>query len=241
MTLTVVSYLSPRPSEYGDRAHSYGECIELLEASCVRANCTHVVLTEEGNENAIPKSIARDRIYAVSGTHSLPLMQATVAGLMMYLGAVGVADEGTILVGADCIITRDPRPVFANADWDVGVTVGVYSPGGLNNIVYLAPGAGDKAVLFYELAHMNCRPEWGGDQESVRQVVLPLEKPEITVERHGIKVRFFDMDGFNCPPACSEDSGAARSYVAHFKGPRKSFMAAWAHKQLGIERPFVVA
>ena len=40
MTLVVASYLSPRPAEYGDRAHTYSEPLLLLEASCAKANCT---------------------------------------------------------------------------------------------------------------------------------------------------------------------------------------------------------
>lgn len=242
MTLTVVSYLSPRPKEFGDKANSYSECIQLLDASCARANVKHVVLTEEGSVDAIPQSIDRTRVYAVNGTQDLPLMQAIIAGQMIYVKTVGIADEGTILVGADCLVAKDPRPVFDGADWDVGVTVGVYSPGGLNNgAVYLAPGKQDKALLFYELAHMNCRPEWPGDQEAVRSVAMPLQKPVSIGERHGVRLCYFDMDTHNIPPACPEDVGALGAYVAHFKGNRKSFMAAFAKLQLGIERPFVVA
>lgn len=238
MTLIVASYLSPRPEEHGDRAHSYGEALQLLDASCAIANCRHVVITEEGSVDAIPASIDRDRVFVVEGTRNLPLMKAIIAGQMAFVSESGVADEGTILVGADCLVMRDPRPVFANADWDVAVTVGVYSPGGLNNgAVYLAPGADAKALVYYQLAHMNCPPEWGGDQHAVRMVCMPLEKPPITVNRHGMRVRFLDMDGYNCPPACAEDHGASKAYVAHFKGERKRFMADFSARFLGVTAP----
>lgn len=242
MTITVASYLSPRPEEFPDRAHTYAEPLMLLEASCARAGCRHVVITEEGSQDAVPAAIGRDRVYAVNGTRELKLMQAIIAGQLTFLKAMGVSQEGTILVGADCLVTRDPRPVFADTDWHVGVTVGVYSPGGLNNgAVYLSPGSTEQAVAFYSLALANCPEEWGGDQESVRRVALPLERPECTVNRHGIRVRFLDMDTHNCPPACDEDIGAAAAYIAHFKGARKDFMPHWAKRQLGIERPFVVS
>ena len=57
MTLpTIVSYYSPRPDEYGARAHSYDEAIACLEASCARLGLRHVLLTEKGNEDHVPTS-----------------------------------------------------------------------------------------------------------------------------------------------------------------------------------------
>lgn len=238
MTLpTVVSYYSPRPDEFGDRAFAYDEPIACLEASCFRLGLKHVLLTEKGNEDKIPH-VAKDRIFTVDGTQSLKLMQATVAGQMAYLRHVGTGDHGTIMIGVDCLMMKDPTPVFDGGDWDVAVTVGPYSPGGLNNgFVALAPNRGDAAGRFYELALHNCPEEWGGDQESIRRVVYPLAPVGRTVERNGFKVRFLDMDTFNLPPASLDDPAIPSAYMLHFKGARKDFMGAAAEQWLGVRKP----
>ena len=234
---TIVSYYSPRPDEFGDRAYAYDEAIGCIEASCARLGLKHVLLTEKGNEERIPH-VDKARIFAIDGTQSLKLMQATVAGMMAYIRHAGTGDGGVILTGVDCLFLKDPSPIFDGGDWDVAVTIGPYSPGGLNNgFVALPPNRGDAAARFYELALHNCPEEWGGDQESIRRIVHPLAPVGSIVDRHGFKVRFLDMDTYNLPPASLDDPAIPSAYMLHFKGARKDFMGAAAEQWLGVRRP----
>jgi hypothetical protein len=234
---TIVSYYSPRPDEFGDKAFAYDEAIGIIEASCSRLGLKHVLITEKGNEDKIPH-VDKARIFAIDGTQSLKLMQATVAGQMAYLRHVGTDPGGVIMTGVDCMFLKDPSPIFDGDDWDVSVTIGPYSPGGLNNgLVALAPNRGDAAARFYELALHNCPEDWMGDQESIRRIVHPLAPIGRIVDRNGFKVRFLDMDRHNLPPACIDDPAIPEAYMLHFKGARKEFMGDACEQWLGIKRP----
>lgn len=237
MTITIASYYSPRPDEYGARATSYDEAIAILEASCARLGLKHVLITESGNADLVPECVTRDRVYEIGGTQDLKLMQAIIAGQLAYIKGVGTGD-GTIFVGVDCMFLRDPAPVFDNGDWDVSVTVGPYSPGGLNNgAVFLPKGKQDQAAAFYALALANCPEEWPGDQTAILRVCSPLRRPGAVEDRHGVKVRYLSMDDWNLPPASLDDPGIPRATMLHFKGARKEFMAAAAEQWIGMPRP----
>ncbi len=238
MTLpTIVSYYSPRPAEYGDRAHAYDEPIGILEASCTRLGLRHVLLTEKGNEDAIPH-VPPSRVVALDGTQDLKLMRAIVAGQLAYLQAMGTGEGGTIFVGVDCLFLKDPSPVFDGGDWDVAVTVGPYSPQGLNNgAVFLPPNRGDAAARFYAHAFAVCPDDWPGDQQAVLAVCAPLARPGVIADRNGLRVRFLSMDDWNLPPASLDDPGIEGATMLHFKGARKEFMAAAAEQLLGVPRP----
>lgn len=238
MTLpTIVSYYSPRPDEYGARAHSYDEAIACLEASCSRLGLRHVLLTEKGNEDHVPH-VPAQRVVALDGTQDLKLMRAIVAGQLAYLQAMGTGEGGTIFVGVDCLFLKDPSPVFDGGDWDVAVTVGPYSPQGLNNgAVFLPAGKNAEATRFYGLAYANCPEEWPGDQTAIFRVCYPLLKPGSIADRHGVRVKYLDMDTYNLPPASLDDPGISSAYMLHFKGARKDFMGAAAEQWLGIKRP----
>jgi len=234
---TIVSYYSPRPAEFGDRAFAYDEPIALIDASCTRLGLRHILLTEKGNEDKIPH-VDPARVFAIDGTQSLKLMQATVAGQMAYLRHVGTGEGGVIMTGVDCMWMKDPSPVFDGGDWDVSVTIGPYSPGGLNNgLVALAPNRGDAAARFYELAWHNCPEDWPGDQQAIRAIVYPFAPIGKIADRHGVKVRYLDMDTHNLPPACPDDPAIPGAYMLHHKGARKEFMGAVAEQWLGIRRP----
>ena len=234
---TIVSYYSPRPAEYGDRAHAYDEPIGILEASCTRLGLRHILLTEKGNEDAIPH-VPPSRVVALDGTQDLKLMRAIVAGQLAYLQAMGTGEGGTIFVGVDCLFLKDPSPVFDGGDWDVAVTVGPYSPGALNNgAVFLAPGKNAEATRFYDLAFANCPDEWPGDQTAILRVCSPLRRPGAVEDRHGVKVRYLSMDDWNLPPASLDDPGIPGATMLHFKGARKEFMAAAAEQWIGMPRP----
>ena len=232
---TIVSYYSPRPDEYGDRATSYDVPIAILEASCSRLGLRHVLLTEKGNEDKVPH-VPPSRVLAIDGTQDLKLMQAIVAGQLAYLRLIGTGEGGAIFVGVDCMFLKDPSPAFDGGDWDVGVTVGPYSPQGLNNGAVLMPaGKSDAAAAFYSLALANCPEEWPGDQTAIYRVCAPILRPPATADRNGIRVRFFGMDTMNLPPACVDDPGIAGATMLHFKGARKEFMADAARAHMGFD------
>ena len=234
--IVAASYLSPRPATHGDKANSYTIPVLLVEAACKRLGIQHVVITERDSE--LPPGLSF--VYEVDGTKDMSLMKAILAGQADYLRTNGVANEGTIMIGADVLFCRDPREVFGGGDWDIGLSVGPYVPGGLSNgTVYLAPGRRPgMAHEFYKAALAVCGDEWGEDQEAIRRTALPLVKPGVIVERDGFKLRFLDQTTHDAPPHSAGDGALAKTSIAvHFKGNRKDFMAEWARLHLGIETP----
>lgn len=199
--------------------------LRLLDASARKFGCRHICLTDPATAHTLPCDT-----YALEG---LPddLMRAIILAQRAFLASEEF-DGDAVLVGADCLVNRDPRPAF-EADVVVTTRPG-HGPGSLNNgAVYCHRAAREHAVALYDRAFALAKPHWGADQEAVAAALAPIPAGFGVEERHGARIAFRPMTTHNHPPDRPVQPSSA--YIVHFKGGRKGWMPEWARQHLGIE------
>lgn len=204
--MIVASFFAPRLDKWGV---DYDALLLLLDASCRRLGLRHVVISDEARP--APLETAR---------FDLPdnLMQAILDGQRQLLEATPGA---VLLVGADCLLTRDPRPVLGECV-DMVVTIGPFSDCPMNTGAIWCADGPTCAPVWRAAADRGPR-DWGEDQIALYA----------SVRDSGLRVREVNAESHNWAPT-SPDDGAGMPVVAHFRGHRKTFMAAWAERHLGI-------
>ena len=211
----VVSFFAPRPEH--PYFHDYKPYLALLRESCAKFGHEHLVLTDDA-------SVADDA-YVCDLPRSL--MKAVLAAQHAYLADPANANTPTLLVGADCVLARDPS-AFAEHDADLVITVGDFADCRMNTGAIFVPKPCLVAEIWAEaLAHVG--DEWGDDQTSLYRAIN--ERPW-----HGMwtaKVVELPVDPYNLAPEYPGED-CTRGVVLHFRGPRKRWMADYCHQWLGI-------
>jgi len=200
----VASFFAPRFDKWD--GCDYDALLRILDASCYSLGLRHVVISDSerpGLETAI---------------FNLPanLMLALLDGQRQFLAATS---GPVLLVGADCIVTRDPRPYLAG---DMTITIGPFADCPMNTgAIWCADGRRCAPVWADALARNPV--EWGQDQTALYAAVRAsgLDVREVRAEQH------------NWAPEHVGDA-AGMPTVAHFRGPRKAWMAQWAKRHVGI-------
>jgi len=203
--MIIASFFAPREDRWGC---DYDALLMLLDASCRRFGLRHIVISD--SERPAPLETAR---------FDLPsnLMQALLDGQRQFLAAT---PGPVLLVGADCLLTRDPRPYLAG---DITITTSpTFSDCEMNTgAIWCADGPACAPV--WEAA-VDWRPtEWGDDQTSLYACV----------RASGLDVRRIRAEDGNWAPA-NVDDPAGMPVVVHFRGRRKAWMADWAERHLGL-------
>lgn len=202
--MIVASFFAPRQDVWGC---DYDALLRLLAVSCARQGLRHVVISD-----------AR-RPGVETARFDLPenLMLALLDGQRQFLAAT---PGPVLLVGADCLLTRDPRPFLAG---DMTITLGPFSDCAMNSgAIWCADGPACAPVW---QAALDRRPtEWGDDQVALYAAM----------QAAGLDLRSVRAEEHNWAPAHAEDP-AGLPTVAHFRGRRKAFMAEWAARHLGLE------
>lgn len=229
--ITVASFYARRPAQYPD-APDYRPYLDLLTRSCQRLGLYHICITDAATAPSLP---------CATHTCDLPenLMLAFYRGWHSLLCSVSHGDF--ILVGADCLLNRDPTPLFAEGGFDLAVTARQSRPLNLGALYVSDAGRLHVADLLVRgAAALGPNPVWGQDQEVMHDLLAPV--PSIAADappghyieglRFGCRVRFLPMMSHNFPPARAEQPSDA--VVVHFKGPRKNFMADWAARHLAL-------
>jgi hypothetical protein len=216
--MIVASFFAPRPEH--PRWRDYLPSLRLLQASCDRLGLTHVIIGDA--------PVAGLDVLQCSG---LPgdLMRAIIEGQRR---AIECLDDDLLLVGADCVIVRDPRGAMDGAD--MAVTIGDFADCALNTgAIWISRGARDVAADMWGRALARMGAGWGDDQLAIAAEVAPLQLPPAVAERHGLRVRFLDVDPWNLAPdhVVHDVSHAA---VLHFRGRRKDWSAEWCARFLGL-------
>lgn len=214
MPVTVASFWFPRPAH--EQFKDYTPYLEMLDASVKRLGHMHVVITD---------TISRFDSFRVSVPDNL--MQATLKGQLEFLKQ---AEYPVVLVGADCLVQKDPTPIF---DQDADILVTLRKPvtwrgqdmARVNNgAVYLWNRKA--AVALYEKAAAMCQEYWGADQQAISDALNPIPESFGVYERNGANVIFASDKIYNATPKTTHFCDA---YVIHFKGPRKHLMAPYFH------------
>lgn len=207
--MIVASFFAPRPPQSGVAwsGTDYDALCRLLDASCRKFGLRHVVISDR----ARPEPLTTFRC-------DLPenLMLALLDGQRQFLAATR---EPVLLVGADCLLTRDPRPYFLD---DIAVTIGPFSDCPMNTgAIFCADGPTCAPIWAAALARQP--KEWGDDQRALYAAV----------KESGLAVAELACRDHNwAPEAVGDDAGLPT--VVHFRGRRKAWMADWAARHLGL-------
>jgi len=149
------------------------------------------------------------------------LMPAFLEAQYQYLADPANAETPTLLVGADCVLSGDPKCFQCGGD--VVVTVDDrFTDCRINMGAVYVPKPGLVAGIWAD-ALARCGDEWGDDQRAFRDAL----------EASGVFVVELPCDLYNLAP--DEPSQDCRhAAVLHFRGPRKRWMIDYCHKWLGL-------
>lgn len=201
--MLVASFHAPREDRWGC---DYDALLRLLDLSCLRLGLRHVVISDS------------DRPGLETARFTLPdnLMQAFLDGQRQLLAAT---PGPVLLVGADCLLTRDPRPFLAG---DITVTIGPFADCEMNSgAIWCADGP--TCVPVWQAA-LNRNPvAWGDDQVALYAAI----------QASGLDVVKLRCEDHNWAPNGPNDD-ADMPTVAHFRGGRKAFMANWAARHMAL-------
>jgi len=225
--MKAASFFTHRPGE--ERwGCDYVDQLRLLEASCRRFGVDHVVLTDM--ETELPDGFAAFR-------RELPreLMRAVLYVQQQYLASTEHNDEDIILLGADCVLARDPREVFEDC-FDVAVTVD-HSLGDcpLNTgAIFVAATATPLAAQAWDEAMHGMGVSWGDDQRALYSRLGPLPNLPALQQSGGLAVKVMKLHPWNhAPKDVNEATGTTG--LLHFRGPRKKFMRSYCKRHLSLE------
>lgn len=212
--MNIVSFYAPRPEH--PFFQDYRPFLALLRESCVRFGHDHLVLTDD------PMEVGSEDAYVVDLPRSL--MKALIAAQHAYLADPAMADEPTLLTGADCVLARDPA-WMAEHDADIVITVGDFADCRMNcGAIYIRRPAVLAPVWETALAHVG--DDWGDDQTSL---YLAIQQAGV----RGLKIVELPVDPYNLAPEHPDDD-CTRGVVLHFRGPRKRWMVDYCHKWLDL-------
>jgi hypothetical protein len=216
--MIVASFYCPRggPGDTGFEA-----MLELLDASCRRFDIQHFCITDRswlearGVQTYVPAATPRN------------LMHAILYGQAEFMRWASEKGEDVILVGADCLIMRDPREVFAAERFHLGLTTRPDTGNSSINTgaIYVRRHHLRLVATLWDEALSRCGEVWGDDQHSLERIFRPLTTEYGLHLRRGLAVRFFDMKRYNFSP--NDLDHRADAYVVHFKGRRKKFMRGY--------------
>ena len=218
--MIVASFLAPRPEH--PRWRDYIPSLRLLQASCDRLGLRHVVIGDADlpGFDVFHANLPRD------------LMPAFVLGQAAGLEAL---DGDILLVGADCVIARDPRAVLR--DCDVAVTLGDFYDCRLNTgAIWVGGRVRRRVAAMWRQAHAEMGVLWGDDQLAIASQFEPLPDLRllpVTEERQELRVKFLPVDPWNLAPE-DEHRDCAHAAILHFRGRRKDWSAAWCQRFLGF-------
>jgi hypothetical protein len=207
--MLVASFYAPRFEKWS--GCDYDRLLQLVDASCRRVGRRHVVISDS------------ERPGLDTAVFDLPenLMAALLDGQRQLLAAT---PGPVLLIGADCLMTRDPRPYLAG---DITITTSpTFSDCEMNTgAIWCADGPTCAPV--WQAAVDRGPREWGEDQVALYGAIRDAEAAgTLNVER-------LRCEQHNWAPSHLADP-AGMPTVVHFRGRRKAWMAEWASRFLGI-------
>lgn len=212
--MIVASFYSPRPHEESKRWRcDYDALLMLVEASCRRFKLQHLVISDKVRPlplttflSKLDENLMKSFIY---GQHDLLIR----------------AREPVLLIGADCLIIKDPKPW--TIDCDIAITLGPFADCEMNTGAIWCNDPW-KCSKIWERAFCEKKlVEWGDDQKAIYSAILDAE------ERSEIKINRLRCEQHNWAPDNLHDK--IFPTIAHFRGTRKQFMISWAKKHLDLE------
>src|SRR6185312_8260259 len=221
--MNIASFYAPRPDH--PFFQDYLPFLEILGESCRKFGHRHIIITDAQLETEAGELFVADL--------PKPLMKAAIAGQLAYLRS-DYAMEDTVLVGADCVLAKDPKEVFDKMLFDAAFTTGPFTDCILNTgAIFVRGNSWVHHIWSRALEKMG--EAWGDDQKALAAVVHPTLYPSVTAGPGSI-IRFMPVDPYNLAPEHPGDD-CSRGYVLHFRGPRKAWMKDYCAKWLGVGQP----
>lgn len=216
--MIVLSFLTPRQEH--PRWRDYASSLRLLQTSCDRLGLTHLVISDQDLDGyaTFRAELPRD------------LMPAILTG---QAAAIEALDDDLLLVGADCVIARNPAGALTGCD--MAVTLGNFSDCRLNTgAIWVRRSARRRAVDLWRAGLAGMGNQWGDDQIAIAAQLAPLpDEPMCWVHRAGLDVGFLPVDPWNLAPSDPRDD-CSHAVVLHFRGSRKVWAGEWCNRFLGF-------
>lgn len=214
--IEVCTVFAPR-SEHEKWRDDYVHLMELQKKTAEHFCCRHVVVSD----------VAMPGFNCFAATLPLSLMHAMIVGVIARLSAPVQSD--LLFVDVDCLIANRLEPAFAAASFDLGLTSRDNEVAPINNGAMYVPKHGAmRAKEFFLAALDRCQDHWGGDQEAISQVALPISEVGSIAERGGARVKFLDIRKHAVNPQEKGIFHQGKPYVIHFKGETKAWMKHYA-------------
>lgn len=221
----VASFYAPRPALYPN-AVDYRPLLALLDKSCARFGLEHYCITD-------PEAAPGIGCNTFAATMQQSLMPAFFEGQAQFLASWAARGRNVILVGADCLVNRDPAPLF-DGSFDIMVTSRQHERWPINTgAVYIHASTVARMAAMYGRMAKRCGHQWGDDQIEIARMLGPVPVSHGDYHSAGLRVRFAPMKRFNDTPKALEQVSDA--YIVHFKGPRKHMVADWARLHMSLE------
>lgn len=158
----------------------------------------------------------------------LELMPAMIAGVIARLNSGG--NSHLVFADVDCLVARDLSPIFENNDWDLGLTHRENAKAPINNGVMYVRAESIWAVRpFFQRAWALCGKHWGADQEAISNAAAPVPTEDCVETRNGLRIGFLNMKRFAAVPKNHLSRHGGETYMVHFKGETKKWMADYAN------------
>ncbi len=161
------------------------------------------------------------------------LMPAMVSGVVARLKAAqyGTTSMHIVFVDADCLIAKNLDDAF-DVNWELGLTYRAHPTAPINNgAMYVHRDGIYPAMRFFEDAQARCGTHWGADQEAISQAAMPIVSEIGAVGlRHGCRVGFLNMKRYAAVPKSHLSKHGAETFIVHFKGDTKRWMADYANE-----------
>lgn len=157
------------------------------------------------------------------------LMRAMIAGVVARLHAGG--NSHIVFLDVDCLVARNLDSVFAENLWDVGLTHRENDVAPINNgVMYVRADAISSVLPFFKRAWALCGTHWGADQEAISKAAAPVPKDDCVIPRNGLRIGFLNMKRYAAVPKNHLSKHGAETFVVHFKGKTKEWMADYANE-----------
>ncbi len=219
--MIAASFYTPRPNHPRHR-YDFIECLLQQRASCAKYGVQQVVITDQ--------DLGHD-LLCFQTPMPEDLMPAIIKGQMDFLrwatGSHAANAMDIMLIGADGLLGKDPRPLF-DGSFDLAVTTHPFADCILNTgLICIPAGRAGQVATVWEQALAQCGVEWGDDQLALAAVIRPTLNHGLEDRPWG-RTKFLPVPGHNDAPDSLDHRIDA--YVCHFRGPRKQWMKSWAAK-----------
>lgn len=218
----VVTVLAPREPIDGAPAPTWQEYLPLLRLQRDSARWY-------GHKHSVVTDADLGAEFDLFRTHlDVDLMRAMIAGVIAKLQAGG--SSHLVFLDVDCLIARNLEPVFTENLWDIGLTHRENEVSPINNgAMYVRAEAIPQAIAFFKRAWALCGTHWGADQEAISKAAHPVPKDDCVIARNGMRIGFLNMKRYAAVPKNHLSKHGGETYVVHFKGKTKEWMADYAN------------